>query len=608
MPTRSEPNRELMLTSPYQVSHANRPPLRVGLLLDTKVLPRWLAEILAQIRDSSFARLELVVLNAEPGVEADPSSTGAGLARIVAALRRRASRRTLLFRLYERWDQARPGEFEDPLAPVDCSNQLRDVKTIAVEPERKRFVHRFPPDAVARIRDDNLDVLLRAGFSILRGEILQAARFGVWSYHHGDNEHYRGGPAGFWEVYEGNPLSGAMLQVLTEDLDAGTVLCKCLVATHPGLSRALNRPAPYWAAKNFVIQKLRELHERGWDFVQSRIVPPRPYTGRKRVYTSPTNWEMVRWLVPAVAGKVAGRITRRRRTRHWRLAMRRGADSLIDQGDTANLQGFRGIESPAGHFYADPFLMEHGGRTWLFFEDFDYGPNRGQISAAEVGDHDGVGETVPVLARPYHLSYPCVFRDGSDVLMIPETAGNDTVELYRCRRFPDRWTREKELFRGRAVDTTVWVEDGLYWFFVTLVEPRANFQELRLYFAESLTGAWTAHPTNPISTDVRTNRGAGALFRHHGRLIRPSQNGSGRYGRSLRFNEIVALTPERYEERPGITINPMKGFVGTHTYSRIRRIEIVDTCALVPEATLLRKRRGCPFAAPFTRPHDSDNP
>ena len=37
----------------------------------------------------------------------------------------------------------------------------------------------------------------------LRGEI---ARHGVWSYHHGDNRFYRGGPPGFWEVMEDQPV------------------------------------------------------------------------------------------------------------------------------------------------------------------------------------------------------------------------------------------------------------------------------------------------------------------------------------------------------------------------------------------------------------------
>ena len=42
------------------------------------------------------------------------------------------------------------------------------------------LLHGFPDDALERIREKKLDVLIRFGFNILRGEILTAARYGVW--------------------------------------------------------------------------------------------------------------------------------------------------------------------------------------------------------------------------------------------------------------------------------------------------------------------------------------------------------------------------------------------------------------------------------------------
>ena len=123
----------------------------------------------------------------------------------------------------------------------------------------------FPPEAVDAVKAANLDVVVRCGFNILRGDILNSARYGVWSFHHGDNDFYRGGPAFFWEVYEDNPLSGVILQVLNEQLDAGFVLCKGIFSTVRGLSHARNVVRPYWDAQTFLIQKLWELHQRGWE-------------------------------------------------------------------------------------------------------------------------------------------------------------------------------------------------------------------------------------------------------------------------------------------------------------------------------------------------------
>jgi len=573
-----------MLFSLYRQSESPGPPLRIGLLLDSAELPSCFAEIVDHILQSNFARLELLIFNAEEQKTAAASLQKHSLLRKLAdLLRNRQHRRTFLFRLYQRWDQRNVIASEDPLAPVDCSARLVGVDSISVIPIRKRFVHRFPMDAIERIRETRLDVLIRFGFNILRGEILTAAKYGVWSYHHGDGDYYRGGPAYFWEVVENNPISGAMLQVLTEELDAGKVLYKGLFATRPGISRVRNCVQPYWGSSTFMIQKLRELHLHGWETVEHGALPRTPYLGKKKIYTFPSNWEMLRWLAPILVRKASRRFPRKSMIKHWRLAVRNTGPLILDSGSTPDLSGFRWIESPKDRFYADPFMIEDGGKAWAFFEDFDYATQRGRISCAEVGN-GGIGNVVTALERPYHLSYPCVFHAGDAMYMIPETASNGAVELYRCVRFPDRWNLEKELFRGRIVDTTIWIEDGLYWFFVTLRENRGFGSQLWLFYASTLTGEWVPHPSNPISSDVRNSRGAGAIFRHNGKLFRPSQDCSKHYGYSVTLNEVLVWDRLQYRERPFVTITPSwaRGLVGTHTYSHIGKVEIIDGCVPLP--------------------------
>jgi hypothetical protein len=313
------------------------------------------------------------------------------------------------------------------------------------------------------------------------------------------------------------------------------------------------------------------------------MIPPAPYLGRKKIYTAPDNGEMVRWLGPAIAKKTWRRLTGGAEVDHWRLAIRRGGARLAATTGEPDVGGFQWLEAPPGHFHADPFLLEHDGKTWTFFEDYDYGKKLGVIACAAV-EGDRLGKAEVVLDRPYHLSYPHVFRDGGELYLIPETGANGTVELYRCEAFPGKWRLERELFRGKAVDTTVWIEDGVYWFFVTLQEPRGRAGQLWLFSAPSLTGQWTPHPANPISTDVRNCRGAGAIFRAGGRLYRPSQDCGGVYGRSFTLNEITAWTAGAYKERPHVTVNPVWGkkWIGTHSYAQAGDIEIIDGCERIP--------------------------
>ena len=563
--------------------------MRVGLLLDSKRLPRCFSEVVDHILQSNFARLELLIENVEENEgNLDVPSKRSLLRKALDLMLSSQRRRLLLFHLYQRWDHRNIVLSMDPDADVDCTTKMDNIESISVTPIGKRFVHRFPTDAIEFIRERNLDVIIRFGFNILRGDILAAARYGIWSYHHGDGDYYRGGPSHFWEIVEENPLSGVMLQVLTEELDAGKVLYKGWFATQPGLSRARNCIQPYWGASTFVIQKLRELHQYGWEKLSREALHAAPYRGRKSIYRAPTNTEMLSWLGPVLLRKLLRRLVRRPKVEHWRLAVRSAVSLIADSSGSPGLDGFRWIESPPGRFYADPFMMEEDGRLWVFFEDFDYAANKGRISCAELRN-DGVFQPVPVLERPYHLSYPCIFRADNDIYMIPESSENGTVELYRCTRFPDRWHLETTLLDLPAVDCTIWMDAGMFWLFVTLQEPRGHAIQLWLFSASRLTGKWTPHSANPISTDVRESRGAGAIFRHNGKLFRPSQDCSGHYGRRFTLNEIVALNVDRYEERACITVDPIwsPGLVGTHTYSHIGQVEVIDGCVPLP-ATRVR--------------------
>ena len=69
-------------------------------------------------------------------------------------------------------------------------------------------------------------MIIRGGKGILTGKILNLCRLGILSIHHGNNEINRGGPPGFWEVFNKEPSSGFIVQRLTEELDGGDVYVK----------------------------------------------------------------------------------------------------------------------------------------------------------------------------------------------------------------------------------------------------------------------------------------------------------------------------------------------------------------------------------------------
>jgi hypothetical protein len=548
-----------------RISPADRAPLRIGLLLDSRdEIPAYAATILEDIKASNFAGIELLVVRNNAG--ATPAQFS----------------KPLLYDLYLRLD-ARMRPANDPLAHVDCRDLLYGIETVDAEGED--LVSHFPADVVEKVRAKDLDVLIRFGFDPLSGDVLQAARYGVWSYHHGDNEFYRGGPSHFWELQEGSPLSGVTLQVLTEDSDDGVVLCKSLFATEQTLSVSRNRYTPYWGSSDLIIAKLNELHRFGWDQVLARAIPPTPYKGKRAIYTTPGNRDMLRWLGPTLVKKAISYPFRRPTVQHWRLAIRVNARPLFEGTEASDLSGFRWIDPPLGHAWADPFILEHAGKNWAFFEDYSYKEKRAHIACAEISPQGEFGPPILCLGHPrHHYSYPHVFRAEDQIFMVPESYDSDSVDLYRCQLFPNQWVHEATLLEGKFVDTTIWEHEGLWWLATTSADPGPGAGCLLLFYSESLTGGWQFHPENPISTDIRRNRGAGRVFRSQKRLIRPSQSGSPTYGYSFAFNEITELSKERYVERPLHSVTPehWKRLTGVHTYNCAGNIELIDGSSNVP--------------------------
>ena len=78
-----------------------------------------------------------------------------------------------------------------------------NLKTIELTPKRskKKFILDFEKDSIEKIKKLKFDFLLRFGSKILVGKVLKITKNGIVSFHHGDNNYFRGGPAGFWEVF-----------------------------------------------------------------------------------------------------------------------------------------------------------------------------------------------------------------------------------------------------------------------------------------------------------------------------------------------------------------------------------------------------------------------
>lgn len=551
--------------------------LRIGLLIDGSAL-RWFdAELVRRI---GADRIALVIQQDLPRRSVSE--------RLVRALQRGTLARSLLFRaavwLERRLAALRRPEIETLFRTVPLE-EVCDADRLRLRPlvSPSGFVHRFADEDVRTLKAWKLDVILRMGSGILRGEILNAATHGILSFHHGDNRTHRGGPPGFWEVLERRDYSGFVVQRLTEVLDAGEVLARGELATRPRY--LLNQHHLFKCSLQTMLDVLARLER---DNAHPREAPQPDWYGRA-LYTVPRVRDTLRYLGAQVARAIAG-LARK-------LLVQRNAWELrAFAGDWSRLAAARAraLPVPRGRFWADPFIVRRDEEKVIFFEEYEFARDKAHIAALVGNAQGGFDYAGPVLNTPYHLSFPYVFRHQGQYYMCPETHAARRIELWRCTRWPLEWRFERVLMEGVAACDSLLFEHGERWWLLTNLERdgAGDFcRELHAFHAGSpLAARWTPHPANPVVTGASRARNAGLLQRD-GRLYRLAQaQGFDRYGRALKLCEITQLTPQGYQERQVAALEPQGGLLGIHHLSACEGMVVFD--ALRP------RRLWAPLSAP----------
>ncbi len=481
----------------------------------------------------------------------------------------------LLFHLIvavERLILKRNSLHRDHYRTYDLSSLVPESVAMTPDVSRSGFVYQFSAGDIAKVRALDLDLLIRCGAGILRGDILHASRLGIISFHHGDNRINRGSPPGFWECYHEWPQTGFIIQRLTEELDAGDVLVRGSFGTR--FYYSLNQAHLY--KKSFVHLKnlLKRIASTGE--LPAAEKTPSPYSSI--LYRPPRLHQSVAYgfkMLKRLASRGAAKMLRRRV--QWGISLVPG------KWDKSVLWRSTEIRNPPGRFWADPFLCSFGGRTYCFVEDFVGRTNRAHITALEIVGTKVIEHGI-ALREPFHLSFPFLFQYQGGLFMCPECCASKQIRIYRCTDFPLRWELQAVVMDGvSAVDTMLFKKGGRWWMLTSLDESGTDDfgSELYLFSSDSpLEANWTPHPQNPIRIDARGGRNAGLI--HDGeKLYRLAQRqGFDQYGQGLLVFEIKTVTESTYVEELVSEINPTfrKGLRGTHHLSSDGKTTVIDHC------------------------------
>jgi hypothetical protein len=266
-------------------STSDQRPIRFGVMFNGNYLHQWQALCVDNLLALNGVELGLFIVD-----KGDGSLTFLDKIKEVPL-------NNLLFHLYRKLPPS-----SRAIGRVSMADYLQTVPSITSRPIRKgKFSQYFTDDDLQTIRSHNLDFILRFAFGIIRGGILNVTPWGVWSFHHDDEEKFRGGPPCFWEMYTGEKLTGAILQRLTSRLDGGVVLKKGFVTTHrTSYNRSFDNVAfesAHWPAE--VCQDIRSGNAAYLDAKPSQTSAP--------VYNTPNSLTMMMFMSKLIKNRLLGR-------------------------------------------------------------------------------------------------------------------------------------------------------------------------------------------------------------------------------------------------------------------------------------------------------------
>lgn len=205
----------------------------------------------------------------------------------------------------------------------------------------------------------------------------------------------------FWEYYYQSDICEGTLQILTEDLDKGTVVSKTVVAVEK-YSNYKTKYNLYESASSLFVHKVKHLQELGYqslfeNYIKKNNSPINLYS--YPLYKSPTFWNSLltlyvllkSWFVIKLNKYIFSKKT-------WTIGYYPSSSQNISLGK------FKVLKPPKNTFCADPFIVEFNGQIMLFLESL-YNDVKGKIEMM-IFRNNTFKDPVLVLEEDFHLSYP----------------------------------------------------------------------------------------------------------------------------------------------------------------------------------------------------------
>lgn len=405
------------------------------------------------------------------------------------------------------------------------SFHLSKKKLIKLNPVKKKskFFLEFDEISIKKIEKLNLDFLIRFGSGILRGKILKSSKNGVISFHHGDNKLFRGGPAGFWETYNGINSSGFVIQQLTNKLDAGNIIFRGLFKTEPYF---LNNQYNLRFRSNYYLKKIFEQYykDRKFTFLKRYKVPD-------KIYKNPNFLQVIIYFLKILFRKLFAM----KKINNWNIA--------VYKGNYKSINHKMSICAPQSdkYFLADPFIYKHNNNYFIFAEKFIYSEDKGKIVVFKL-EKNSLIELGTAIREKFHLSFPYIFKYKKKIYLIPDSSSNKDLRIYISEKFPLKWKLYKIVLKNvKATDTLIYKQNK-NWEIITNLNPNntddLNSELFLFKSANPIKKNWQEQKNNPLIVNFLKARNGGIIIEKN-KIYRVFQKHKfNDYGNSISLSKI----------------------------------------------------------------------
>ncbi len=340
-----------MPTVEHSNNELNPRKLRFGIFCNSYLFKKWQLKTIEHLLNSGNAELVLLVINASS------NQKDSLFKKINSWLGKH-----FVFKLYQKFFY-----HPDSINEIDLSQRFRNIPSIDCSVKMKgKYSEYFSDEDISAIRNYDLDFMLRFGFNIIRGEILNIPKYGVWSFHHDDETKYRGGPAGLWEIYFNDAVNGAILQKLTDKLDSGVILKKGYFKTI-NHSYAANVDMLNYSCSTWPNQICADIKNGVSDYFDNV-----PSTSSAKIYKAPANMKMLSLLCKLFINKLKFHFKELFRSEQWNIGVIKLPIASLINKEISDIEIIWMAKQKSSLYRADCFAFADGDDINILFESYDY--------------------------------------------------------------------------------------------------------------------------------------------------------------------------------------------------------------------------------------------